>query len=48
MYVVVRVVAGRDWEIVERCRTRLEAEWVCEELADQYPARTFRVDMVSR
>lgn len=48
MFVVVRIVANRPWEIVRECFTRGEAEWECSVMQERHPTRVFAVDMVAR
>lgn len=48
MFVVVRVVSGRPWEIVAECFTRSEAEWELSVYAERFPGRKYAIDSVAR
>lgn len=46
MFVVVRVVADRPWEIVCECLTRAEAEWELSVYRERHPKREYAIDAV--
>lgn len=48
MFVVVRVVADRPWEIVCECLTRAEAEWELSVYRERHPRRVYAIDAVAR